>query len=470
MIIDQKTIKILSVSNQRQLDDWNYHLSLVRNNKPIELSLVEESFHKAPPNLIQRAFRLLFERHDSLRTAFPVQNEKIKQVIYPYQEKLFSLSFIDISKSSEKYQRRVLHLAKQKVTNILRDIEKPPLAKGYLFRIGPENSLLVFSAHHIISDHYAIDLFRSQLKLYVEALMENSSFIPEPLPIQLDIFLSEKRKKLSGNYMDKFLNYWHNKFHDYLKPIDHQLLYNNPHFKHANKYPGQQEIADAKKNIEKALWRSFTYNSDRKDEIELLADNFQISKQSILTAITFLTLHIAFRRNEIISVGVVDGRMDPVAKQLIGNLYGNIFMKSSLKPNQTFKELVKDIYWDFMKSCKYMITEFQHFDGYSFRTDCEFFINLMKIDKYVEEDAHRHKTHHDDNHYYSFGCFVHEFHNGFAFTWCYQTDIYTEEVIEFISSVHERLFIMILENPETSIDQLISNFQEVAITPLTSHD
>ncbi|RPH79356.1 MAG: condensation protein, partial [Planctomycetaceae bacterium] len=104
-------------------------------------------------DLFERALQSLVRRHDAMRTRFEGVDGEPEQVVDT--DDRVSLAVIDISGTDSEDE--VLRRAREEATRPFR-LAEGPLFRATLFRLGPEDHLLVFVMHHIVSDAWSMSV------------------------------------------------------------------------------------------------------------------------------------------------------------------------------------------------------------------------------------------------------------------------------------------------------------------------
>ncbi|HEX5718058.1 MAG TPA: amino acid adenylation domain-containing protein, partial [Thermoanaerobaculia bacterium] len=149
---------------------------------------------------LERALGAAARRHEALRTVFPVhQGTPVQEVLPPAG---LPLPAIDLSGlAPERREAEARRLAEAEARRPF-DLERGPLARAALVRLGAEDHLLLLTLHHIISDAWS----RTVLIRELQALYSGS---PLPrLPVQYGDFARWQRGWLRGESLDARLAWW----------------------------------------------------------------------------------------------------------------------------------------------------------------------------------------------------------------------------------------------------------------------
>ncbi|RPH53474.1 non-ribosomal peptide synthetase, partial [bacterium] len=88
------------------------------------------------------------------------------------------------------------------------DLQRGPLLRGLLARLGREDHALLLHLHHVVSDGWSMGVLRRELSALYEAFADGRpSPLPE-LPIQYADFAVWQRRWLSGEALERQLAFW----------------------------------------------------------------------------------------------------------------------------------------------------------------------------------------------------------------------------------------------------------------------
>lgn len=146
---------------------------------------------------VQRAVATVLNRHESLRTCFPVSAGR------PYQHVLAAVPGPDVTDLSSVADpvaaAREIAVAQAGLTF---NLAEGPLTRTRLLRLGPDDHVLLVTVHHIVFDGMSLDRFAAE----VSAAYAGSEL--PALPVQYRDFATWQREHLSGGLLDRDLAYW----------------------------------------------------------------------------------------------------------------------------------------------------------------------------------------------------------------------------------------------------------------------
>jgi acyl-CoA synthetase (AMP-forming)/AMP-acid ligase II len=155
---------------------------------------------------LRRTFAALVERHEALRTIFPIREGRPVQQVQPAQAPEVPL----VKVSGEALEQRRTSAARLAAEESMRpfNLTDGPLLRVAVFEIDPEEHLLVFTMHHIVTDGWSIGVMSREIPLLYDAFRRREQPLLPPLPVQYGDYTLWQRERLSSGGLDASLNYW----------------------------------------------------------------------------------------------------------------------------------------------------------------------------------------------------------------------------------------------------------------------
>ena len=156
-------------------------------------------------DLLDKAFKTLVNRHETLRTVFIKIFGNPKQKIVEY-DKRFNLKRIDLRHDPER-ETTAAKIANEQFTSVF-NLENGPLLKGAIVCLEEEKYLLLLTMHHIISDGWSLKVFFDELIVLYNAYLKNEE---QPLPtlnIQYKDYSAWYNDLLNSAEINIHRNYW----------------------------------------------------------------------------------------------------------------------------------------------------------------------------------------------------------------------------------------------------------------------
>lgn len=160
----------------------------------------------------EAAFSSVVARHESLRTTFVVHEGEPWQRIRQVEEYAFALNFNDLSETPETLTR-VNSLLEAEASTAF-DLANGPLVRARLLRLSSTKFILLFTAHHIISDGWSMNILVNEvITLYLAYRQGLESPLP-PLRLNYKDYVAWHARQLSGEAMRAQRDFWVDQFAD----------------------------------------------------------------------------------------------------------------------------------------------------------------------------------------------------------------------------------------------------------------
>ncbi|HEX8907275.1 MAG TPA: condensation domain-containing protein, partial [Longimicrobiaceae bacterium] len=166
---------------------------------------------------LARALAEIVRRHEALRTVFARTPQGPMQVIQPPAP--LPLPSVDLS--AEADPERALRALADAEAGTPFDLERGPLFRVRLARLGEEEHALVVGMHHVVGDGWSMERLYGELtELYRAFAAGEESPLPE-LAVQYADFAVWQRGWLQGDWLPRQLEYW-------TKKLDHAPVVDLP--------------------------------------------------------------------------------------------------------------------------------------------------------------------------------------------------------------------------------------------------
>jgi amino acid adenylation domain-containing protein/non-ribosomal peptide synthase protein (TIGR01720 family) len=150
------------------------------NNVP-QASIIDAEVHA---DVLDRAFRTLIERHESLRTAFIVANGEPRQQILAQVP--FAVAVFDLRATADAEQQA--RTIADRDVNLAFDLTAPPLLRASLARLPGQRTMFALTMHHIVGDGWSGNVVFHELLTLYDAYRHGRPNPLEPLRIQYKDF------------------------------------------------------------------------------------------------------------------------------------------------------------------------------------------------------------------------------------------------------------------------------------------
>ncbi|MFP2913259.1 condensation domain-containing protein, partial [Pyxidicoccus sp. 3LFB2] len=153
---------------------------------------------------LQRALTELVRRHESLRTCFPSSNGQPSQHIL--EPAPFALAEVDLS-SREDREAEVRRLADVEANQPFA-LDRGPLLRASLLRLGEHEHVLLLNMHHIVSDGWSMDVLVREMTALYEGFRQGQPVSLPELPVQYADYSVWQRSWLQGETLEAQLAWW----------------------------------------------------------------------------------------------------------------------------------------------------------------------------------------------------------------------------------------------------------------------
>jgi amino acid adenylation domain-containing protein len=155
---------------------------------------------------LQEALLELVRRHEVLRTRFEVEHALPMQVIAP--ELKLRLEVEDLGALPVEEREAEARQRAQEEAALSFDLERGPLLRARLLRLGEAEHWLLLTLHHIVTDGWSSGILRRELSVLYEAFREGKPTPLPELPVQYADYAVWQREWLRGEVLEEQLSYW----------------------------------------------------------------------------------------------------------------------------------------------------------------------------------------------------------------------------------------------------------------------
>ncbi|MFF0221630.1 amino acid adenylation domain-containing protein [Streptomyces sp. NPDC004629] len=170
--------------------------------------------------VLESAVRRLVERHEALRTTFATVDGGGRQFVRPQTEAslCYSLPYEDISAPAGQDRAAVLDERMLEEARRPFDLRHGPVFRPQLFRLAPQEHVLLLSMHHIVTDGWSFGVLTDDLAALCTAGQDGRPELPELTVGQADVAAWENRRLAAPGGAGR-LDYWRERLTG-LEPLD----------------------------------------------------------------------------------------------------------------------------------------------------------------------------------------------------------------------------------------------------------
>lgn len=270
---------------------------------------------------LRQAFESIATRHESLRTNFAAFDGKPVQVISDTRG--LSFTVIDLSHLKDAALESEIERLGRAEADLPFDLSSDPLLRIKLLRLGEEDSVLLITMHHIVSDGWSMEvLVRELAAFYDEFTSGTPAQLPE-LPIQYADYGAWQREWLGSETMEKQLSYWRTQLHGI--PSVYELPKDRP------RPPMQSYRGRVRSLVLPSVLAQQLNEFSRREGVTLFT--------TLLAALQTLLWRYTGQEDVVVGTPVAN-RNRPEIEGLIGFFVNTLVIRSDLSGRPTFRELL----------------------------------------------------------------------------------------------------------------------------------
>jgi amino acid adenylation domain-containing protein/non-ribosomal peptide synthase protein (TIGR01720 family) len=156
--------------------------------------------------VLARALTALGERHESLRTVFPVEAGVPVQRVLPPLPIVPEVTDLRQLPAGER-EGEAARLARDEAARPF-DLARGPLLRVRVLRVGDADDVVLLTLHHIVTDGWSQEILVRELSELYTAAAEGRDPVLSPLPVQYADYAAWQREWLSGAVLQEHLGYW----------------------------------------------------------------------------------------------------------------------------------------------------------------------------------------------------------------------------------------------------------------------
>ncbi|PYQ64060.1 MAG: non-ribosomal peptide synthetase, partial [Acidobacteria bacterium] len=177
----------------------------------------------SPPR-VERALAEIVRRHAAWRTVFPsVDGRPVQRVL---SARPVPVPVIDLGALPADRREDEVHRLVREGTAAPFDLERGPLLRARLVRLGEGEHLCLLAVHHLVTDWISSHIVWAELAAIYDALARGERLaLPEP-PVQYPDFAVWQRGWLQGEVLDELTSWWRERLAGF--PVDLDLPTDRP--------------------------------------------------------------------------------------------------------------------------------------------------------------------------------------------------------------------------------------------------
>ncbi|MCA1031292.1 amino acid adenylation domain-containing protein [Bacillus timonensis] len=252
--------------------------------------------------LLFECVNAVIERHDALRTYFPIVNGQPVQSVRPFESVKFRLV-----EMTEEH----LHDVLEKEVKQPFDLESDVLYRGLLLKVSQHVHVLCMTFHHLVFDGWSQQNFQRELALFYKG------DAPAPLPLQMTEFAQLQR----ALPIDQGMDFWREKLHGPLPQLSLPTDFRAP--------------ADTTLD-----GRSYTFTLDEQlvQEVTSFCRKQRVTPFVLMTTVLNVLLHRYTGEEDLLIGTLVSGRQDLKTVDLLGLFVNTVLVRTGIKCEMTCRD------------------------------------------------------------------------------------------------------------------------------------
>lgn len=272
---------------------------------------------------LEKAFYIIIQRHESLRTSFIMNENGYVQVIHPGVD--FKINYYDFSKYDKEEQKRKnreligSHLAEPF------NLQRPPLLKVSLVQLEEQRHLLILIMHHIISDGWSLEILKNELVNFYDSLVKGSEIESEQLAFQYDDFVNWQKDWLETKGCQLQREYWQSQLEG-VEPLD---IPANTKREGIKSYKGKR--------------KKIFIAGDLLQKVKEVTRQEKSTLFISLLTVFYILLHKYSDRDDIVITSPFASRNQQKWERIIGCFVNNIPLRVNVKGDYTLRQLLAEV-------------------------------------------------------------------------------------------------------------------------------
>ncbi|TQV77376.1 amino acid adenylation domain-containing protein [Aliikangiella marina] len=271
---------------------------------------------------LAKAFSMLLDRHEVLRTTIVDNNGGACQVINTITDPV--IDYLDFSQSTPSQIKLELFQFIESRAKLKFDLSNDLMIKITVISLPDERSLITYTMHHIASDGWSRSIFEKELMEFYYCYKQNDSISKLPLKLQYADYAIWQKSLLNDNEIKTQLDYWKGNLQRI--PKTHSIPLDYPR-------PEKQSFTGRKltKNISGDL-NKLVYKFCQQHDVTLFM---------LVHAVYALVLGHYSQNKSILMGTPISGRVHKDLEELIGMFVNSLVLKTEVNQTDSFLDLLK---------------------------------------------------------------------------------------------------------------------------------
>ncbi|PAM96239.1 hypothetical protein B4N84_02115 [Flavobacterium sp. IR1] len=179
---------------------------------------------------LDKAYQMVLERHESLRTSFVFADDQLKQKIHRFEEVANKIQHAE----KEGLTKEALNDYILNLTEAPFDLESPNLIRATLIKLKENQHIINITLHHLICDGWSVTLFQKEFFNVYITLCAQLEVHWKPLQIQYKDYSAWQIEKSKEAVFTESESFWLTQFKESPRGLNLELQQNRPALKTYN--------------------------------------------------------------------------------------------------------------------------------------------------------------------------------------------------------------------------------------------
>ncbi|HEU4326674.1 MAG TPA: amino acid adenylation domain-containing protein [Roseiflexaceae bacterium] len=271
---------------------------------------------------LERSLNTIVQRHETLRTRFPVSDGQPHPVVEPalaLRIPLEDLRTLSTAEREHRLQQRLVEESRRPF-----DLASGPLLRTLLFQTAPDSYVMLLTLHHIVSDGWSNGVLVRELGALYRAFAAGQPAQLPALAIQYPDYAAWQHGWLQGETLERQIRYWRNQLAG--APAQLALPTDRPR-------PTRQTYTGARHSVR--------IGQEQTEALKRLSQREGASLfMTLLSVFEVLLLHYTGQRDLLIGTPVANRNRAEI-EGLIGFFVNTLVLRADLGGRPSFRELIR---------------------------------------------------------------------------------------------------------------------------------
>lgn len=411
-----------------------------------EIFLTDFFLKKVDFDAFAKSVSFLYDRHESLRTIFPLVNGQPRQYVISSKSPILAYLYHDISQLKSNDVNDFIKNIK-KIN--FRELQNGPITKFLLIKIQDDLYNICVILHHIIADTRSVNILREE---FVKVYNGFRKGLNPDLPlqkVQLSAFIAKQNDTIiSRKKRDRA--YWLNKLKPYVASQNDLEKY-KPY-----------RLAE-NRNQKTSFAYVLNIEQNKVNLIKQKSKSAHVSLSAFFYTSIALCYYVLSRHDRLLIASPFSSRFDPQVENLIGCFVGHIYLPIVINETCTFSDLLSVIYKEILNSSRHIIYGYDILElcEESIKAACNIYVNLeiegaaspTTLPSNLRDGISPHCRVN-----YPFECSVSQYTDTFSIRWACNPANFSENLLPRIAKLHYEVIEEMVKDTNLTIAKFLELF------------